>query len=225
MELSMRAMPAWAFVRLADADAPEEHGPDVLPLLHAAGNPYFDWLFGDPSLARGYLTRCIARASSELSLHRVTLLRQGNRTLGCFLWLSGAELLAARRHDAVALVHEVPPWGFPDLMKRLRDSQGLFPAPDPEESYLSKMGVHVAWRGKGIGRRLLQGYLDQSRQQGFRRLRLDVAADNAPAVHLYRRAGFTTVHRASAGGGALRYLSMTCALSAPHDDRESCTPP
>ncbi len=54
------------------------------------------------------------------------------------------------------------------------------------------MGVHDGWTGRGIGRALLAALVDTAdRWLGLRRLELTVFADNAPAIALYRSAGFT----------------------------------
>ncbi len=51
--------------------------------------------------------------------------------------------------------------------------------------------VAVAEPGRGVGRALLGAVLDWTfAREGVRRLRLNVAAGNAPARHLYRSLGF-----------------------------------
>ena len=65
------------------------------------------------------------------------------------------------------------------------------------------MGVHDNWTGQGIGTRLMQEAITYAdRWLGLRRLELTVFTDNAPALALYRRFGFTVegTHR----GFALR---------------------
>ncbi len=53
------------------------------------------------------------------------------------------------------------------------------------------MGVHDAYAGRGIGRRLLESVLDMADNWlGLRRLELSVNVDNAPALHLYQSCGF-----------------------------------
>jgi ribosomal protein S18 acetylase RimI-like enzyme len=54
------------------------------------------------------------------------------------------------------------------------------------------MGVLPAWRGQGIGRRLLERTVAWARESGLERIELDVYASNAPAIALYRSAGFIT---------------------------------
>jgi RimJ/RimL family protein N-acetyltransferase len=52
------------------------------------------------------------------------------------------------------------------------------------------MGLLPAWRGRGVGRRLLEATLAQARRSGFKRIELDVHADNPRAIALYEKAGF-----------------------------------
>jgi RimJ/RimL family protein N-acetyltransferase len=52
------------------------------------------------------------------------------------------------------------------------------------------MGIVPAYRGRGLGLRLVQAVLDEARRSGFVRIELDVHADNARAIALYERIGF-----------------------------------
>ena len=52
------------------------------------------------------------------------------------------------------------------------------------------MGVLSAYRGKGLGRRLLQKTLDAACTRGIRRVELEVFEHNAAAIALYEGLGF-----------------------------------
>jgi ribosomal protein S18 acetylase RimI-like enzyme len=52
------------------------------------------------------------------------------------------------------------------------------------------MGLLPAYRGRGLGGRLLQACLDKARARGLTRITLQVRADNERAIALYRRLGF-----------------------------------
>ena len=54
------------------------------------------------------------------------------------------------------------------------------------------MGVRAGHRGRGIGRALLAAGLAGAAAAGFRRVELEVFSSNAPAIALYKRAGFQT---------------------------------
>ena len=76
-----------------------------------------------------------------------------------------------RRYDA-----DHPGYGFVD-------------ASIPEIS----IGVDAAWRGRGVGRALLEALLDTARAEGQGALSLSVDHRNAPALALYRSIGFREV--------------------------------
>ena len=54
------------------------------------------------------------------------------------------------------------------------------------------LGVLAAYRGRGVGRRLMAATLAHARGQGLTRVELEVRADNAPAIRLYE--GMAFVH-------------------------------
>lgn len=51
--------------------------------------------------------------------------------------------------------------------------------------------VEPAARGKGLGSRMADACIDIAREEGYKAIRLDVVPGNAPAIHLYKRKGFT----------------------------------
>jgi ribosomal protein S18 acetylase RimI-like enzyme len=52
------------------------------------------------------------------------------------------------------------------------------------------MYVRKAWRGRGIGRKLLSACLSVVKQAGLEKIELEVFADNIPAIRLYESTGF-----------------------------------
>lgn len=61
------------------------------------------------------------------------------------------------------------------------------------EAEILMIAVDPAARAQGAGRRTLHFALEQARLRGAERCFLEVAADNAPALALYRRAGFSDI--------------------------------
>jgi ribosomal protein S18 acetylase RimI-like enzyme len=85
------------------------------------------------------------------------------------------------RHLAlVGLVDEVPSglaWGMLD--------------PEvPEVAHVAQMWVAPGARGRGLARMLLQAIIDWARAASLHALELGVTQGNAPAIRLYRSAGF-----------------------------------
>jgi ribosomal protein S18 acetylase RimI-like enzyme len=52
------------------------------------------------------------------------------------------------------------------------------------------MGLRADWRGRGLGRALLEGTLERARGAGLLRVELEVYASNTTAITLYEHAGF-----------------------------------
>jgi ribosomal-protein-alanine N-acetyltransferase len=64
-----------------------------------------------------------------------------------------------------------------------------------DEVELITIAVDRKWRGKGLGKALLSAAFADLMMTRARRMFLEVAADNAPALSLYRHNGFAEVGR------------------------------
>lgn len=62
----------------------------------------------------------------------------------------------------------------------------------PEMEILN-VAVDPLWRGRGVGRELVRRALELGRELGAKTCFLEVAADNNPALNLYRSQGFSPV--------------------------------
>lgn len=74
--------------------------------------------------------------------------------------------------------------GWCDIAVRARPTQ--------RHSGILGMGVIRDYRGKGIGRALMQATLAAAKTRGIRRVELTVRVDNEPAKRLYESFGFAT---------------------------------
>jgi len=62
------------------------------------------------------------------------------------------------------------------------------------ELHILAIATHPDHRGRGIASQLLEHVLDVARQTGCSLATLEVRRSNKPAIALYERAGFKTVH-------------------------------
>ena len=60
---------------------------------------------------------------------------------------------------------------------------------------VKRMFVDAAWRGRGVGRALLETLIAGARARGYATLRLGTLDDMVPAQNLYASLGFTPVER------------------------------
>jgi ribosomal protein S18 acetylase RimI-like enzyme len=103
-----------------------------------------------------------------------------------------AEFLLASRDD------DSPPTGV--LQLRFRFSVWKA-APD---AWIEDLFVHADARRSGVGEALLALAIERSRERGAKRIELDTKEDNAAALALYARNGFST----NSKGGAARDLFL-----------------
>lgn len=68
--------------------------------------------------------------------------------------------------------------------------RGVADEQDQDSACLISMWVAPAFRGQGVGDRLIGAVIDWARSAGFARLVLDVADANQAAIGLYARMGF-----------------------------------
>jgi len=69
---------------------------------------------------------------------------------------------------------------------------GLYPRADGV-CELRKMYLAPHWRGRGLGRRMLERMIGAAKQRGFTRIELETAAVLDRAIDLYRRYGFKPI--------------------------------
>ena len=77
---------------------------------------------------------------------------------------------------------------------RLKHVENIFNSRAENSLYLDTLCVDQAFRGKGIGGKLISLVQQKAGEQGINALSLIVLADNTRAQKLYRRYGFEIVH-------------------------------
>lgn len=64
---------------------------------------------------------------------------------------------------------------------------------------LTYIGVALSQRGKGLGRKLLNAFIEAGRSNGYRSVVLSVEKENSPAIALYEKSGFKITKTYSEG--------------------------
>jgi ribosomal protein S18 acetylase RimI-like enzyme len=100
------------------------------------------------------------------------------------------EYVLAREHDILIAEVDGVPRGFALLIYDLPDEITL-----TEQTFIAYMAVEPAWQRRGIAALLLAQTEDLARKRGLPYLSLMVTEENAPALALYERSGFSTERR------------------------------
>lgn len=187
----------------------EDISHNSLVYILEAGNPYLTELFGGSDSAIRALDQWTRRETSEVWLGRLRPVSAGNEEVGGFIALGGEELKKARKADLMALAKLATGPQRTELIARMTNLAGLFPAPDDDEFYLSKMFLRPEYRGKRLGLVLVECYIQAGIEQRFRSFRLDVSRDNRSAINCYESCGFAISEEHESRDQRLRYFSMT----------------
>lgn len=80
---------------------------------------------------------------------------------------------------------------------------GIFPTPGLPEgcAELVKFYLLPRWRGKGIGRKLMEICFDSAKQMGYRQLYLESLPELSKAVSMYIKSGFRHIPHALGNSG------------------------
>lgn len=194
---------------LAEEERGEAAMNQLLSCVHHAGNPYFDWLLGGREVALPIIACRLRCPESELFVGTAEVLRDtSGEVAGCFVAHTGVALTRCRTADAVAYLHAVGRAGRTALTRRMRQSRDLFASVEPDEFYLSKVGVRPDMRRQGHGRALVERFLAAGLDRGLRRFVLDVSESNVRAVRLYESMGFHVAARSPLPAAGITYLDM-----------------
>jgi ribosomal protein S18 acetylase RimI-like enzyme len=136
--------------------------------------------------------------------------------VGQYAAIPGGEVVPLRLRSALRVLRS----GFAvssAIRDRLRLSSSAFLVPRADDFYLSRFGVVREARGHGLGRWLIEQVLAAGARSGHRRCVLEVGTDNAPAIALYRSAGFeatgTLTARDDSVGRTMASLLMAASLA------------
>ncbi|MFA6028310.1 MAG: GNAT family N-acetyltransferase [Elusimicrobiota bacterium] len=162
--------------------------PDISRLLLESAPHFLPASFG-PRVGPT-LTALSALRENIFSHEHVRLAQAEGKTVGMLLGYMGSEKKAEELRTGTLLLRSlgVPLLGRLPALLRLQGSIGRIPA---DSFYVSNVAVDPAARGRGIGEALLADAERTALAQGAASLCLDVEADNAGALKLYARLGFT----------------------------------
>lgn len=162
-------------------------------LIHATEPHIFGYLHGhDMALVRRHLGHQWQQTDSLFSHRFATAAWLGDELMGIELGFDGqvqAQATGPMIEHAMATLTEAE---FAHFASWFEHGRFVLPPVSDDAWYLQHLAVVPAARGRGVGERLLDNCIERCREAGFRRLHLDVYAEN-PAVRLYERVGFTVI--------------------------------
>ena len=178
----------------------------AVPLIYSSGPAAFDYVFCDraPDQALAFLKAAFIRGTSEFGYPQHTAALHNGRLVGVGAVRTARQntefTLAALR----AICAFYPPLAAARIIWRGLKTEQIIRPPQVGVGVVYHLGVDTEFRGRGIGRRLLDHLLDKVRAQKATTAALDVAATNPRAKALYERQGFVA-RQTRAGALESRY--------------------
>lgn len=174
-----------------------QFAPLVAQLVRATGPVSYDYQFGTDGLLERLVAASWSRPETLFSAACTTAIVDDRNLLGIELGFAGPNFYTFKTNLA-ALASELIARGeathdeLAGLMLRAGKASYLNAHIPDDVYYLHAIAAFPQYRGRGIGKVLLQAALHRAKEQGFRELQLDVLADN-PAVGFYEVMGLSIV--------------------------------
>lgn len=128
---------------------------------------------------------------------RISLLWAGSERAAEIAALHGAAFAEAWTPETIARMLDQP--GATSLLAEAGDPRRpigfVLGQVVADEAEVLSVGVVPGWQRRGVGKALIEGLMRAAKRAEARRLYLEVAADNVPALALYGRLGFTESRR------------------------------
>jgi len=188
----------------------------VADLLYESAARYYDAYAGSPRRARRVLAAVYPRRAHTASWEICRVAEVDGAVVGvmaAFPARAGDRL--ARRFLGLT-VSRMPAWRWPIVLRHLRASAKLTPAPPPDSIYVDALAVAEHARRRGVARALLDDAEALAQEAGAAGVALDTGVENDAAQALYASAGFerrgerrardSRVARAVGGAGFISYF-------------------
>ena len=179
-------------IRLVPGSA--EHADSISRLIYQSVHELMDFMFQSQARAEPVLTRLLRRPSGQFGYRYVSVMLDGDKTVGVVLGYSREQLQQAELPGAINMLRAAPLASWWHLVVTVNKAlSGYVPPPSQGAFYINNIAVDADARGKGYGTELLNRVIEDARQQGYRSLELDVTHINQGAIRFYQRNGFAVV--------------------------------
>lgn len=202
-----------------DGDVFAEHvipyADDLIRLELMASLPYAQFVYGSIQEAERVDRMLLESGTAEFGPPFARILLAAGRPAGMIAVLSFAELVRARLGAAMTLRRAGVITPGSEREVAVRSAAATLWSVEPDDLYLSRLAVAPEARGRKLGSVLLAEVERSARQRACRRIVLEVASGNRPAVKLYESAGFVPGEIRAAeheGRPRLEYLHMAKAI-------------
>jgi ribosomal protein S18 acetylase RimI-like enzyme len=168
---------------------------DTIPLIYSSGPHEFEYGFTHAGRsAKGFLEYAFQTEKGLISYRNHISVCRGDEVVGVGAFYTDKDYAMRSNQIALQLVRYYPLLSLLSVVRHALHLQSIIPAIPSDTFYIADLGVKEAWRGKGIGKMLLDYGKQQAKRMNFSSCMLDVSIANPRAQALYEREGFVVIN-------------------------------
>ena len=196
------------------ADAPrvrrarEDDIPELAPLVYSPA----EWMYEHIAPSRPRALRMIEADLRRGRVRHVWAAELGGAIAGAMVAYPYREDAARVRGLLRVALRRSPPWRWPRILRVFLRGHRQAVRHEADSLYVDGLAVLPEYRRRGVASTLLEHAASTAANNGLRSVSLDTAETNAPAVALYRRAGFEVADRSPPRGTVPAILAFRRAV-------------
>ncbi len=171
-----------------DARLSDRAGPG---LLYESSRIYYDAYTGSERRSRRVLEAIWAKGGHTASWDSSRVAVRDGAVAGILVAFPAEDGEALARQFLAVSVVRLPAWHWPAILRHLRASAAVLPAPIPGTLYVDALAVDPGHRRTGVATALLADAERTAHNRGLRGVSLDTGLQNVGARALYEACGFT----------------------------------
>ncbi|MCA9076318.1 MAG: GNAT family N-acetyltransferase [Planctomycetaceae bacterium] len=172
--------------------AVSEDAPVAVPLIYSSGPAVLEYAFTltKSRSALGFLEYGFRDGAGEIGYRNHIAAVHDGQVVGVGACFSGDSSFRFLLSGIRQVWSHYGVLRSPAIIRRALKMESLIKPPDGTMHYIGHLGVPREWRGRGIGRQLVEHFLDIGRHANRPVAVLDVSVENERAQSLYEHIGF-----------------------------------
>lgn len=162
---------------------------ELVPLIYSSGPAAFDYVFKTKNKsAQDFLKFAFQKDKGEFSFSTHTTVFVNHEIVGVGAVFSGIDTFSFTI-SAIISILQFYKWNTFGVLWRGIQVEKIIKPPQKKELTIAHLGVKKNFRGKGIGKKLVEFLIQSQESRTFKKVILDVSEQN-PAKILYEKLGF-----------------------------------
>ncbi|PJZ84848.1 GNAT family N-acetyltransferase [Leptospira harrisiae] len=160
----------------------------IVPLIYSSGPKAWTFVFDEgKKTSFDFLNSSYVKRGNTVSYTNHYVAEINGKVVGSILSYTQPSFLALTAGTALRIL-SIYKWNAPKVMARGLKTETIIQPPKSGCLYLGHIAVSETERNKGIAKQLIEYII--AKDTKFKKISLDVSAENKPAISLYQKLGF-----------------------------------